>query len=35
MGHFGYGIHEAIPGPSRYVTMLRDAPDRVASIYFH
>jgi hypothetical protein len=34
-GHFAYGIHQAIPGPSRYVTMLRDPVDRVASLYYH
>lgn len=35
MGHFGFGIHESIPGPARYVTMVRDPVDRVASIYYH
>lgn len=35
MGHFPYGIHHAVPGPSRYVTMLRHPVDRVASLYFH
>jgi hypothetical protein len=35
MGHFPFGLHDAVPGPSRYVTMLRHPVDRVASLYFH
>jgi hypothetical protein len=35
MGHFRYGIHESIPGQSRYVTVLRDATARVLSHYAH
>lgn len=35
MGHFAWGIHESVPGPCRYVTMLRDPVDRVASLYYH
>src|SRR6187401_2983616 len=35
MGHFAFGIHDAVPGSSRYVTMLRHPVDRVASLYFH
>jgi hypothetical protein len=32
-GHFRYGIHELLPQPSQYVTVLRDPIDRVASLY--
>jgi hypothetical protein len=35
MGHFQYGIHRALPGPARYVTMLREPVDRVASLFYH
>ena len=32
-GHYPYGIHEAIPRPARYVTMLRDPVSRAVSLY--
>jgi hypothetical protein len=35
IGHFSYGIHEAIPGRYRYVTMLRHPVRRVLSLYSH
>ncbi len=35
MGHFRFGLHESVPGPSRYVTLLRDPLDRVVSLYYH
>jgi hypothetical protein len=35
MGHFGYGIHEQLAEPWRYVTMLRDPVDRYISSYHH
>lgn len=35
MGHFAWGIHTHVPGNYRYVTMLRDPVDRVASLYYH
>jgi hypothetical protein len=34
-GHFLYGIHRYIPGPSSYVTVLRDPLDRIVSLYHH
>lgn len=33
MGHFDVGIHDHLPGPSRYVTMLREPMDRLVSLY--
>ncbi|MBI4259639.1 MAG: sulfotransferase family 2 domain-containing protein [Actinobacteria bacterium] len=35
LGHFWFGIHEALPGTATYVTMLRDPVDRVLSLYQH
>src|SRR5262245_40388577 len=35
MGHFRYGIHARIGRPCRYVTLVRDPIDRVASLYYH
>ena len=35
LGHFYYGLHEYVPGPSRYLTIIRDPVDRVASLYHH
>lgn len=32
-GHFPFGVHEQIPGPCAYFTMLREPVDRVASFY--
>ncbi|MBA3558730.1 MAG: polyhydroxyalkanoic acid system family protein [Gemmatimonadaceae bacterium] len=33
IGHFSYGIHEFVEGPSIYVTLLRNPVDRVLSLY--
>jgi hypothetical protein len=34
-GHFlSYGIHERLPNPSTYITMMRDPVDRVISHYY-
>ena len=33
MGHIGFGIHSELPGPSRYVTMLREPMDRLVSLF--
>jgi hypothetical protein len=35
MGHFHFGVHEAIPAPTTYVTLIRDPVDRVLSLYQH
>ncbi len=35
LGHMRFGIHEAVPGPSTYITILRDPLDRVLSGYHH
>jgi len=32
-GHFPYGVHEQVPGPYAYMTMLREPIDRVISFY--
>jgi galactose-3-O-sulfotransferase len=32
-GHVDFGIHEAIPGPSTYITMLREPVERLISHY--
>ncbi len=34
MGHAYFGIHEHIPGESRYITMLRNPVDRLVSHYY-
>jgi hypothetical protein len=34
-GHFLYGIHRHVPGPSSYVAVLRDPVDRLLSLYHH
>jgi hypothetical protein len=33
MGHFAYGLDETLPQPSKYVTMVRNPVDRVASMW--
>jgi hypothetical protein len=33
-GHFSFGIHEHLPKPAKYFTVLRDPVDRVLSSYF-
>jgi hypothetical protein len=35
MGHFWFGLHEALPMPSTYVVMMRDPVARVLSHYAH
>ncbi len=32
-GHYRFGLHESLPQPARYVTMLRDPVERVISHY--
>jgi Sulfotransferase family len=34
-GHFWYGVHDAIPRPCFYITLLRDPVDRIFSLYYH
>jgi hypothetical protein len=34
-GHFPWGIHELLPRPVQYVTVLRDPVERVRSLYDH
>jgi len=34
-GHFHYGLHEDIPGPSEYITFMRDPIARVVSYYHY
>jgi hypothetical protein len=33
-GHVGFGVHELLPGPSTYFTVLREPIDRVVSYYY-
>ena len=33
LGHFEFGVHRSLPGPSTYVTVLRDPVHRVVSLY--
>ncbi len=35
MGHIRFGLHESMPVPCRYITVLRDPVDRVLSTYYH
>ena len=34
-GHTVFGVHEVLPGPCAYVTMLREPVDRVVSTYYY
>ena len=34
-GHFRYGLHELLPQPARYITVLRDPVERIRSLYDH
>lgn len=34
-GHMHFGLHELIPNPTTYITVLRDPVDRVLSHYFY
>jgi hypothetical protein len=33
-GHMAFGLHELLPQPSSYITMLRDPVERVISLYY-
>lgn len=33
-GHMAFGLHELTPGPTRYITMVRDPIDRLISYYY-
>lgn len=33
-GHIGFGLHEYLPQPSTYITILRDPVDRIISHYY-
>ena len=33
-GHIPFGLHEALPGQSSYITMLRDPVERMISLYY-
>ena len=33
-GHMSFGLHTYLPGPSTYITFLRDPVDRVISLYY-
>ena len=35
MGHMGFGLHNFLPQPSVYITMLRDPVERVISYYYY
>ncbi|HWC31715.1 MAG TPA: hypothetical protein VG709_01140 [Actinomycetota bacterium] len=35
VGHYVYGVHEAFPGPSTYVTILRDPVERALSLFHY
>ena len=34
-GHFCFGIHRHVTGPSTYITLLRNPVDRIVSLYYH
>ena len=34
-GHFPFGVHEHIPGPATYFTVLREPIERVVSFYYY
>jgi len=34
-GHLPYGLHDYLPGPSTYFTLLREPVDRVVSFYYY
>jgi hypothetical protein len=35
MGHLWFGLHDALPRPAAYMTVLRDPVERVLSLYFY
>jgi hypothetical protein len=35
IGHFSYGVHRLLPGPARYIAIVRDPVERIASLYSH
>lgn len=35
LGHFSYGVHELVPDPYVYITILREPIDRMISNYYH
>jgi Galactose-3-O-sulfotransferase len=35
VGHFQFGIHQFVPKPTTYVTLVREPVDRVVSFYYH
>lgn len=35
LGHVNFGVHELLPEPATYMTMLRDPVDRVVSHYYY
>ena len=34
-GHFCFGIHQHLSGPSTYITFVRNPVDRIVSLYYH
>ena len=34
LGHVPFGVHEHVPAPATYITMLREPVDRVMSLYY-
>jgi hypothetical protein len=34
-GHVPFGLHECLPRPARYVTLLRDPVERLVSVYYY
>lgn len=35
LGHFSYGVHEMVPAPYVYITILREPIDRMISNFYH
>jgi hypothetical protein len=35
MGHGSFGLHDALVGPTRYITLLRDPIERIISNYYY